>query len=712
MIRFVTTAVLLLVVATGAQADLTNPSTLKIEETAPSRFTVELTLPLIKGRVLKARPVLPDICVIEGEPEVRGDNMKVVRTWQMHCDPDALVGKAIGVQGLLGTAQDVQLTLSTLDGRTYVSQLRPTQAYFLVPPAPTIGRMAADIGGAAARAVLRCPELLVLMVLLVFSGIRLPGLFAAAGAFAAAPALGQWLESESLLQGASVLPPILTAALGLVTAVRILDDEAAASPAGRRTLAVLLTAVGLLYGSSGLPVAMVLSRSEQHLAFLFSALGTLAGLVPAILWAHQLRALLAGLAEGRGRRLSCRIAWLGGVAACAIGLYHAGASLLMGGVAPIAPYPTMLGAVAIGAWCGARTTPVRALLPGVAGGAVILGLALSLNGIDLPRMTPALYGSLAVLGLLMVRPVRLPTWSAPALVAVSSLTLGVHAGGFLVESTVLPAARATAMMVLLVFLFLGARRLAGLLGPGAVVMRVLGSVTVVSAVVWRFAEYREWLGGEVAVAATMGLFQLPVLTIVLLLAALLMWPRKRRFQAAAAGTRPALHWGLVMVALFTVPVGGCAVRNPFHTPSAPSAVEARPIMDMLLSDTYLAFNLTDEDAAFDRLAHNLAEDLVAGVYLDSRRRLTAGTREGAEVTVRDVRVVSVDAPRVLDATAQSFAYPCKWVVTARVKHWQHIHDRLNIYVGELALRVEDRRWKIAHLELFNEEREILSWKNL
>jgi hypothetical protein len=53
--------------------DLTNPSTLILTETSPSGFTVELTLPVIQGRVLKARPVLPSVCVVEGDAEVRRD---------------------------------------------------------------------------------------------------------------------------------------------------------------------------------------------------------------------------------------------------------------------------------------------------------------------------------------------------------------------------------------------------------------------------------------------------------------------------------------------------------------------------------------------------------------------------------------------------------------------------------------------------------------
>jgi len=295
------------------------------------------------------------------------------------------------------------------------------------------------------------------------------------------------------------------------------------------------------------------------------------------------------------------------------------------------------------------------------------------------------------------------------LVAVSSLYHGAYAGGLLRDSVALPVAQATAMVALLVLLYLVAYHIAGQRGARDVASRLFGLATAVLAVLWRISEYQDWIEGEVAVAATMGMFPLPVLTLVLALTALLVWPRKRRFQPAATRRAP-VHWGLVMMAMFTLPVGGWAVQNPFYTPRAPTAAEARPILAMLLTDTYLAFNLPEEDAAFDQLARNLSENLVPGVYLDSRRRLTAGTREGAEVTVKDVSVMSVDDPSDANSGDGSFTYPCKWIVMARVKHWQHIHDRQNIYVGTLTIQVENDRWKIGDIELLSEEREVVSWQ--
>ena len=268
MRRIVAGVAIVLALATSSSADLVNPSTLTLKETSPSQFTVELSLPLIKGRVLKARPILPEVCVIEGDAEVQGDNFKVVRTWAMTCDPNVLVGTAIGVQGLLGTSLDVQLTVETLDGRKYVGQLRPTQAYYLIPPSPTIRHMAVDVGGAAARQVLRRPELVILLLLCVFLGVRLPSLFASAGVFALGLALGQWLKTANWIGVSSFLPVMLTALMGLAISLSVILGRPSARHARWRTFSALMALMGVLYGGGGLPVKMVLSRSEQHLAFL------------------------------------------------------------------------------------------------------------------------------------------------------------------------------------------------------------------------------------------------------------------------------------------------------------------------------------------------------------------------------------------------------------------------------------------------------------
>ena len=49
------------------------------------------------------------------------------------------------------------------------------------------------------------------------------------------------------------------------------------------------------------------------------------------------------------------------------------------------------------------------------------------------------------------------------------------------------------------------------------------------------------------------------------------------------------------MAFFALPLGTWRIHNPFYTPRAPTTVEAKHIMNRLLTNTYLAFNLPDEN---------------------------------------------------------------------------------------------------------------------
>jgi hypothetical protein len=86
----------------------------------------------------------------------------------------------------------------------------------------------------------------------------------------------------------------------------------------------------------------------------------------------------------------------------------------------------------------------------------------------------------------------------------------------------------------------------------------------------------------------------------------------------------------------------------------------------------------------------------------------AGTRQGTEVTVREVSVTEIGEPVVAKAGSREVTYDCRWVVTSRVRHLQHIHHRRNIYGGTLTLTVDGDRWKIAGVELASEDRIVVS----
>ena len=55
-----------------------------------------------------------------------------------------------------------------------------------------------------------------------------------------------------------------------------------------------------------------------------------------------------------------------------------------------------------------------------------------------------------------------------------------------------------------------------------------------------------------------------------------------------------------------------------------------------------AFNLEDEDMLYEQLAKSVDQRLIEDIYLDSRRKLRAGVRQGAEVLVKDVELVEMN----------------------------------------------------------------------
>ncbi len=699
-----------LALSTSAIADLTNPSTLIIKETSASRFTLELTLPVINGRVVKAKPIIPDICVVEGKPEVSGDALKAIRKWTMNCEAAQLVGAPVGMQGLLGTQLDVLLTIEMLDGRQHSQQLRATQAFFVIPPPPTLAELALHAGRQGAEQLVRRPELALLLLVVCFAGVRWRLLAVALVSFAAAQGMGQWLTGQRLVAMSTFFPQLAAAALVWLSSTELIGRPVL-RPGWLRPLAAPMLVLGFLYGAAQPETVptMGLSRAEQGLWMVLSAFGALAGLLVLTLLAQQLRSALLGLSDATRERWTFRIVYVSAVLAGGVFFYRASAPWFSGGITPTVPLATLVTAVALGLWCRRDYSSNGLVLAIVAGAFCAAGLMVSFDD-TLPLASVAMFGLLALVGARLLVESRWPLWLALLVVAATAMFQGYHAGQIQRHAATLPVANAVGLCALLAAVFLVSfRAIPAGERSGQPSLRIPGLLVILVALLWQLADYREWLGGPVAADLAMGLVRIPVLTLILLLAAWLAWPRRRRFTSQKEPSTNGSHWALLGLTFFVLPLGTLRADIPFHEPGAPGAAEASRVMNTLLTDSYLAFNLDDEDAAFDRLALNLSQDLVADVYLDSRRRLTAGTREGAEVTVQDVSVTEVDD--AIGTAGNAFTYPCKWVVTARVRHLQHIHNRQNVYVGELTIRVEDDRWKIARLDLLSEERVVLSWSN-
>ncbi len=482
-----------LLCATSAFADLTFPAVFEVAEKDPDQFQLTLTVPLIKGKYMKAKPIVPDSFRPEGEPDASAGAGSLTRSWNVAADPASLAGQVFGLEGLLGTAQEVRFLLTTLDGRRHETVLRSTRSLFFVPPPPSVGKLAASSMREGLRRALRNVGLWSLLAALLLSGIRMRK----RGGIAVA-------ASAAFVGGLAAL--------------------AVVSRAG-------------------------LSDAEVRLMISFQIAGIAAGVVGAVTLLGLLRSIIPDGARRWVHTCACVFAT---------------------------------------AW---------AFYEGV-------GLVLR-NG---------------------------PTWLAW-------------------------------------------------------LQRISENV----AYRWFLPFASDWAMAKV---------RIPLLSIVAL--ALFAFAL---VKIKPVHVRRAVSGGLLIMVFALLPYGVARASMPFMSPNMPSPQQAQRIIGPMLSEIYHALNLEDEGQTYDKLAEQVAGDLVTDLYLDSRRRLVAGTREGASVLVKRVEVLAVGEPRISEA--QSPAYPCSWTVTAKVTHWQHIHERRNMYEGDLRLKVEDDKWKLEALNLRSEEREVV-----
>lgn len=137
-------AVLLAVFAASTAADIFRPAYLQLTQLEEDRYSVLWRVPALPDRRrLSARLQLPDIVVREGDMR----SMLVGNNWEERFDIYAeggLIGKEIGIDGILGGATDVIVRVERLDGTTQLERLAPALPRFTVTASPGPGEIAWD----------------------------------------------------------------------------------------------------------------------------------------------------------------------------------------------------------------------------------------------------------------------------------------------------------------------------------------------------------------------------------------------------------------------------------------------------------------------------------------------------------------------------------------------------------------------------------------
>ena len=637
----------------------------------------------------------------------------ITTTWSVVCEPASLAGEAILVEGLLGTQIELAFNLTTLDGRVYNAMLKPSRPGFLVPSPPSPAALAAAAAGAGLRWVLAWPELWLLVLVVGLGGATVRTLGWGAAAFGLAAAVSQWLVSRAWMNASLPVSEACMLLTAAVPAVRLAGGGEGWKGWIRPLWPVMLV-IGALIAGAGTTVVSLegLARDEQLVTFGLFAIGAALGLAWLAVAAVELRTVLATLSDGRWLVPATRV--LGYVlGAAAVGMLLVrivGLALLAEGF-PRGALDPVVAALALGLVLAAAGVVGRTVAPMLIAPAA-LGLALGLGRVDISRADLLVPSLLLALALPMMLGRALPRWWVATVAALAAAACCWSGTSALVENVSRSTGTAVATVLIAAGVLMAGLATAVNVSPrvGAVVSRAVGAAVVLWVVIGRLAEYRAWFEREVATSAALGLLRIPVLALVLLMVAALLWPRRRRVldQLGVRRRVAARHWGVLAAAFLALPYGTVAVANPIYEPRAPRGEDARRVVSSVLFDTYRAFNLTDEEEVFDRLADSVTGDLVEDLYLDSRRRLMAGTRQGTEVTVREVSVTEIGEPVVAHAGGREVTYDCRWVVTSRVRHLQHIHHRRNIYGGTLTLTVDGDRWMIAGVELASEDRIVVS----
>ena len=118
---------------------------------------------------------------------------------------------------------------------------------------------------------------------------------------------------------------------------------------------------------------------------------------------------------------------------------------------------------------------------------------------------------------------------------------------------------------------------------------------------------------------------------------------------------------------------------------------------------YRAFDYRDESDIYDALAHSVAGELLADLYLKINRGLQMQEQGGAVARVKEVKVEESTVRKHL-GRRKGFTVGMTWTVEGTVEHWGHIHTRINRYHADFDVRPVEGAWKIMGMQVTDQER--------
>lgn len=132
MLRLLLALVIIVIAASGAQADDLRPGYLEIREyTAPTQarhaYAVTWKAPIKPGLATRVTPTFPKDCVSHGTPEQSIQAAALLARWSINC-ATSLTGRTISLTGIGDTAGDALMRFQSYDGATQAARLTPANS--------------------------------------------------------------------------------------------------------------------------------------------------------------------------------------------------------------------------------------------------------------------------------------------------------------------------------------------------------------------------------------------------------------------------------------------------------------------------------------------------------------------------------------------------------------------------------------------------------
>ena len=177
------------------------------------------------------------------------------------------------------------------------------------------------------------------------------------------------------------------------------------------------------------------------------------------------------------------------------------------------------------------------------------------------------------------------------------------------------------------------------------------------------------------------------------------------FKNSSKNRKSMLVYGSILVVGILLILMGSVFKQslniPFMQQTSFSKPEAATLVSHLLKNTYRAFDFREESDVYDKLAISNDEELLADLYIQTKKSMVLESQGGIQVKVKDVEIMEVEE---VSSDEDGVAFKCKWMVKGDVGHWGHIHSRTNQYEAILNVKPENGVWKLYDIDIIEEVR--------